>query len=399
MGVLMRFAFGLFAGLVFLTACAASPVRAVDTACSQGAVRLVADFPQARADDCRRTGPASFEVTIAPEAEPINPSPWYAFEIVSREGGQVQVTLDYAYSRHRYRPKTQVPGGDWHLLAEDAVISSNEGRRAKLVFDAPAGRVRIAAQEILSPADRQAWVEAFAARAGLTPAVIATTPDGHPVTALGGGAKGPGTPLVIILGGQHPPEVPGVFGLRAFLETLFSPGPESEEFLATHGVLVVPEMNLDGVARGHWRLNTGLVDLNRDWGPFTQPETRAVGAMISKLVAAGYEPVLMLDFHATRRNIFYTPNDEAGLEPAGFTKAWLGAIERAWSGEMPARSASHNPGLPTSRSWFSEAFGAPGLTVEFGDETPRGEIEALGRIYGETLHEILNANAATETSK
>jgi hypothetical protein len=31
--------------------------------------------------------------------------------------------------------------------------------------------------------------------------------------------------------------------------------------------------NPDGVDKGHWRLNDGGVDLNRDWGPFTQPET------------------------------------------------------------------------------------------------------------------------------
>lgn len=370
-----------------LAACASAPVT-VGPTCETGAVQLRADFPQARAGDCLRTGPASFAVTIAPEATPINPSPWYAFDIVSEGSAGVEVVLQYTGARHRYRPKRQTETG-WVALPEAAVTLAEDGRLATISLGADPGRTRIAGQEWLPPAERQAWVEDFAGRTGLERRDIGTTVQGRPVTALIGGTSEPAAPLIIILGGQHPPEVPGVLGLRAFLEALFLENDGSETLLDRHKVLIVPEMNLDGVQLGHWRLNVGLIDLNRDWGPFTQPETRAVRDEIERLVAGGHRPALMLDFHATRRNVFYTAPDDAGLEPANFARDFLAAIDRRWNGQTPERSSSHNPGLPTSRTWFVETFSAPALTVEFGDETPRDEIDTLARVYADALAETL----------
>ncbi len=370
-----------------LAACASAPEPA-DAPCNVGPVQLRADFPQARAAECSRTGPAGFSVTIAPEATPINPSPWYAFDIIAAREDEVSVALNYTGAKHRYQPKRETMSG-WQALPETAISLAQGAQRADIRLQVGEGRTRVAGQEVLPPAEREAWVEGFAERAGLGHTDIAITADGYRVTALSGGSDTPGAPLVIILGGQHPPEVPGVIGLRAFLEALLLDPSSAETFLKTHKVLIVPEMNLDGIARGHWRLNTGLVDLNRDWGPFTQPETRGVRDEINRLLVAGYRPVLMLDFHATRRNVFYTSPDDAGLTPPNLTRRWLAAIAARWSGEMPARSSSHNPGLPTSRSWFVETFGAPGLTVEFGDETPRSEIRSLARIYAGTLVEVL----------
>lgn len=369
------------------------------TDCRRGGVRLLADAPQARAGSCERTGPASFVVTIAPEARPINPSPWYAFEIVSDHARTVRVTLEYAEHRHRYRPKREDEAGQWTPLPASAVSLSEAGRTADITFDVGSGRTRLAAQEWLDPAERQAWIEAFAARAGLTRAVIGRTVQGRPLIALRGGSTSPGAPLVIITGGQHPPEVPGVLALRAFLETLFLATEPADAFLDSHAFLIVPEMNLDGVALGHWRLNAGLVDLNRDWGPFTQPETRAVSGEISRLAGAGHRPALMLDFHATRRNVFYTPPDGAGLQPPGFTASWLAAIDARWEGELPARSANHTPGLPTSRTWFTETYGAPGLTVEFSDETPRDDLRAAAQTYARALMEVMAAGRAAKRAQ
>jgi len=377
-----------------LAACASIPVPPGPT-CEIGPVQLHVDFPQARAASCQRTGPESFSVTIAPEATPINPSPWYAFEIRAYHDADVSVALNYTESRHRYRPKREITGG-WRALPEGAVSAEEDGRRAVISLNVPDGRTKIAGQEWLPPAERQAWVERFAAQAGLASRNIGQTVDGRPVTALSGGSDAPGAPLVIILGGQHPPEVPGVLGLRAFLEALLLDPARADAFLQSHRVLVVPEMNLDGVQRGHWRLNTGLIDLNRDWGPFTQPETRAVRDELARLVAAGHPPALMLDFHATRRNVFYTAPDQAGLSPPDFARRWLAAIDTRWAGEMPARSSSHNPGLPTSRTWFVETFAAPALTVEFGDETPRGDIEDLAGVYADALVEVLGTATAPE---
>lgn len=387
----------LFACLCLaLSACATQPVPLGDT-CAIGSVQLRADFPQARAENCQRLGPSSFSVTISPEATPINPSPWYAFEILATRDTDVTVMLNYAHSEHRYRPKRET-GGGWTVLPDGAVVTREDGSQAEISFAMTAGRSKIAGQEWLPPAERQAWVEDFANRSGLTLTEIGKTVEGRLVSALSDGNDTRGAPLVIILGGQHPPEVPGVLGIRAFLETLFLDDERAAELLGTYKVLIVPEMNLDGVERGYWRLNVGLVDLNRDWGPFTQPETRAVRDEISRLVAEGYRPVLMLDFHATRRDVFYTAPDGSGLSPPNFARHWLTAIDASWQGDMPGRSSSHNPDLPTSRSWFIEAFDAPAITVEFGDETPRDDIDGLAKTYAETLLDALTRASVEENA-
>lgn len=367
----------LACSLVLLAGCASQPAPVAG--CASGAVRLLTDVA------CGRTGPAGFALVIMPEAEPINPSPWYAFEIDTDASVEVEVSLYYGNHRHRYVPKQRVPGGAWRALPGEAVEVLGEGERADIRLDVPAGGAFIAAQEVLSVEEREVWSEDFAARHGFERYEIGRSVNGHPIHALLGGA-GQGAPLILLLGGQHPPEVPGTLGLRAFLETLAA---EGGSLLETHRVLVAPELNPDGVEGGYWRLNTGLVDLNRDWGPFTQPETQAVRAEIDRQLEAGHRPVLMLDFHATRRNVYYTPANEDALEPPGFASAWIEEIDRIYEGEQPEVSASHNAGLPTAKVWFAETFAAPGITVEYGDETGRAEIAALSAAGAHALINLL----------
>ena len=51
-------------------------------------------------------------------------------------------------------------------------------------------------------------------------------------------------------------------------------------------VIVYPLMNPDGVDEGHWRHNTGGIDLNRDWAHYNQPETRQVALPGGYIVTA-----------------------------------------------------------------------------------------------------------------
>ena len=66
-------------------------------------------------------------------------------------------------------------------------------------------------------------------------------------------------------------------------------------------------MNPDGVDLGHWRHNSGGVDLNRDWSKYHQKEIKTTVDFISKtLKASNSKLVLGLDFHSTYYDVFYT---------------------------------------------------------------------------------------------
>ena len=106
---------------------------------------------------------------------------------------------------------------------------------------------------------------------------IGRSVEGRPIRALHVNPEAPRH--VLVLGRQHPPEVTGALALIPFVERLLAKRidacAQAEPTCALfeqHGFMVAPNLNPDGVARGHWRHNLGGVDLNRDWGAFTQPE-------------------------------------------------------------------------------------------------------------------------------
>lgn len=382
----------------FLGACATPSTELAD--CAQGDVRLTQDFSGSPAYACTRTGPASFQLTVAPESAPINPSPWFAFDLEAERETGVSVQLDYGEYEHRYRPEINHGDGIWAALPDTAVrLEAGDSVAVINVMIGP-GIARIAGQEVFGVEDRAQWRAEFAARNGLTRQTIGQSIDGQPVEALSRSASAQNAPLIVILGGQHPPEVTGVLGLRAFLETLFG-SASGDNPLDLYEWLIVPDLNPDGVDRGHWRQNLGRMDLNRDWGPFTQPETAAVLAELETRVSEGHVPFLMLDFHSTHRDVLYTPPDDLGLSPDNFAADWIAILNGIWPGEGEAfaRGPGHNPDLPTSKTWFATRFGAPGITVEFGDETDRDRITMLAETAARALRIYLeDAQAENEAA-
>ena len=383
---MQRFALALPAVLFTLSACAT--VQPLD--CTEGDVRLTQNFSNAPDYACRRTGPSAFELTVVPESPDINPSPWYAFDIETARDTDVSVTLDYGTYRHRYQPKIEDSNGLWVAFPDSAITLDEDRHTATLRVTLSEGRYRVGAQEVIGVDERAAWRGNFAAQHGLEIETIGHSIDGRAIEALSRPASAPDAPLIIIVGGQHPPEVTGVLGLRAFLDTLFA-DPSAGDTFDRFEWLIVPDLNPDGVAEGHWRENLGGIDINRDWGPFAQPETAAIRDAIAARVSEGHAPLLLLDFHSTRRDVLYTPHDNSGLTPENFSAEWIALLNDAWSGDGDAfeRDPSHNPGLPTAKSWFALTYNAPALTVEFGDETDRNRIADLSSAGAVALRRYL----------
>ena len=188
------------------------------------------------------------------------------------------------------------------------------------------------------------WFERFE---GAETRLLGQSVEGRPLLI----AETPDRPeFVLLIGRQHPPEVTGALGMQAFLDTVFGDTPLANRFRDRFKLGVVPLMNPDGVARGHWRHNVGDTDLNRDWGPFKQPETRAVMRWVDGLESTGHELVLVLDFHSTFEDLFYT--QPAGDDSADFASLWLGA-SRARLPDFPFKHVpSTNLTQPNSKNYF-----------------------------------------------
>ena len=190
----------------------------------------------------------------------------------------------------------------------------------------------------------------------MTPTVFGYSVEHRPLTVWGSqAATGPARLLVV--GVVHGDEAAGGAVCR---ELLARPGP------ATPGLLVVPELNPDGVAH-RTRQNARGVDLNRNFpyrwrrlgrpgdqqfsgtGPLSEPESRAMAALIRR-----YRPAVTVWFHQPLGVV-----DESGGSlsvETRFAKA-LG---------LPLRRLTRYPG--SAVSWQDAGF--PGSSA-FVVELPR----------------------------
>lgn len=350
-------------------------------------ITLSADFPGGRVDGVERTGPMSFRLRIVCEAEPIHESPWYSFAVDMVRPGRVTFELAYPQTVHRYAPKFSADGRHW-MHVPDAGVLSEDGHAFRFSIELPAGRTWVAAQDFVPPSDFDQLLGELRGVAGGEVVTAGRSVAGREIRAW---VRPPskGSDWVVVTGGQHPPEVPGVRGLMPFARTLARNVAAGE---LPVGLIVIPLINPDGLWDGHWRFNLHGRDLNRTWktGAF-EPETEAVTRFIlARLAEAGGRARFFVDFHATQKDVFYTfPDEVEGDAGTTLKRAWLTGIARRVPDFTLREKTGHNPGQPVSRVWALENLGCPALTFEFGDETDRALITRTTEAAAEELTELL----------
>lgn len=344
------------------------------------------DFDGARAADCIVHAPRRFSLTIHPERPaPINLSPWYAFRYRSHGNEPVIVKLRYSLGEHRYWPKLR-RGGRWEPLPAASLTGGRDEMGAYTAVTLPPGQGVVAAQEILSGADMRRWNTAVLRRGAGRREVIGYSIEGRPIEALSFGAVDAAR-ILLILGRQHPPEISGALALQAFVERLLENDTAMQAFRRTTRIVVVPLLNPDGVANGHWRTNRAGIDLNRDWLNASQPEVKAVIGHAARLQTAGRRRIaLAIDFHSTQRNLFYVQGPNEITSPPGFTNRWLRDAQARlpdYAFAIEPRDAEPNSG--TAKNHFHRHFGVPSITYEVGDDTPRTALSEAARVFASTL--------------
>ncbi len=346
------------------------------------------EFDGGRVSDSWREGESEFVVHIQPENAPVNNSAWYAFKIWSDHLQTVHVTLTYEDGTHRYWPKTRRTGEAWTAMGSTAVRIDTEANEATVRLRIGPDTLWVAGQEMMTSAFFDSWTDSLAAEPHITRRVAGGSGRGRPIPMVELGNPD-ATRHVMIIGRQHPPEATGTLALMAFLGELAGDSPLAREFREDFRVHVVPLVNPDGVDLGHWRHNTGGVDLNRDWVDFNQPETRVVRKVFSEILdTPGHELWFGVDFHSTQNDVFYTLERSLETYPPGITDRWLDYIET----HLPQYDVNDSPsGLdtPMSRNWFYGTFGAPALIYEVGDETDRALIREVATTAARGTMEIL----------
>ena len=373
----------LFLLVVILTSPA---IAAAQSSCANGTLAIDANFEGGRLDHCEFSASDSVELTFRAENHRVSDAfAWFSFRIAADDPRNVTVKLQFPDSYARFWPKLSANGRDWVRAPEESVERSEVGKSMTLSLDVDESGLWVSAQELLTSRFYDDWLLQLDGHYDLDTGVIGHSRQGRPINL----AKSVNRPeAIILLGRQHPVEVPGAMAMRSFVDVVMGNSDLAREFRGRFMLVIVPLVNPDGVALGHARHNAGLTDLNRDWGPFTQPETQAVAAVLDQLESDGVTPRLMLDFHATKQwptMIFYTQVPEDDTNPKLFASNWLGRVD----GRIDDFEFKHDPRPPSeqgnAKNYFFKRYGIPSITYEMGDEVDRSAIIEHTPVFAEEM--------------
>lgn len=360
--------------LVFLASCAKTTVLNENNnsqACNTGAVRLMADFEASRMDECTNLGNNNFFITIKPENTPINPSPWYAFKVIAEQPTRVQITIKIAGKRdNRYLPKISHDMKTWRTHT-----SRYKSKRLKFTVNASSQAIYIAAQEVIDNQYYVDWAHKLQSTAQIKHEQLGTSIQGRPIYKIE--SHSDSKEWLVILGRLHPPEVTGALALFPFVEMLLANNELADKFRQKYNLLIIPNLNPDGVAMGNWRHNANGVDLNRDWITFKQPETQQVHQYLQRLVADGQKIKFAIDFHSTQHDVFYTMPVDYGVEERYFVKHWLAALNKTMPNFDVVQKPGNRPNNGVSKQYFADNYQVHAITYEMGDETNRDNINVI----------------------
>ena len=358
--------------------------------------------------DCRVVGNSIFELQLVPEdAPPINPSPWYALRItklVAGDADRIRITLRYPEGfQHRYRAKVSTDQLSWTELPDKATVARGD-ETVELIFEVSDLTTYVSAQENLNIK----WYEQLGRTLDLDWPKLKESVIGHshakrPIVAYQ--TNPAAKQMILLLGRSHPPEVTGALSFEVFVKRLAALRRDACtrgtlqdcRFFTRFNFVLVPLLNPDGVAFGHWRHNLDSTDLNRDWGPFKQPETRAVIGFVEQLESRGSELRLMLDFHSTNRNVLYTQTNEDETDPPEFAQRWFRRVaELSSENEKQGFASSFEHAerkltdLTTSKNYFFRRNGIPSITFETGDATDRLELVESVRRFADVFAMLMS---------
>ena len=211
------------------------------------------------------------------------------------------------------------------------------------------------------------------------------------------------TQRLLVLCRQHGDEPASTEALLRLIDGVASGGePVLRSELAHVTLYVVPMVNPDGAGAGT-RVNANGADLNRDWGVFHQPETRAVAAAAKSL-----RPALVIDAHNWDGNDEYDADcleipRERESAPGRAAQAWqrqeVQDLARAGYAVHPtAWGDGSDPHL--AHRWFlHEGIAAALVETHYGSPADRADFERREGMYAALVHSLARRSAASWTKQ
>lgn len=375
----------LLAGLI--SACATAPQETApppwpepDTFCASERILIDAHFEAGNLGKCSVKENGDFLLTLFPEDDPpINRSTWFAYRISGTPGETVKIRMEYEHGYARYWPKYSLDGKSWERINEELVSVDADKDWMEIRLPLMQSQLWIAGQEIIDSHYYDKWLRTLTAHDEVDTRLLGKSVEGRPIYLAETADK---PEFILFLGRQHPPEVTGAIGMKAFMDTVLGDTPLALQFRERFKLGIVPMLNPDGVAGGHWRHNVNGIDINRDWGPFMQPESQAVISWVEQKEAEGLELKLMLDFHSTWEDLFYT---QPVTDPPDYASRWLGASAERLPDFPFKHEANPVSEQPNAKNYFYKSRGIPAITYEVGDETDRDAFRAAAVIFAEEM--------------
>ena len=348
------------------------------------------DFEGARLNNLTQKNDSSFILKVLPENIPINPSPFYAFKVMSNTKKRINLEFDYPDGyKHRYIPKIYSEN-KWSIADTLSFIEIDNKSILKVVVENKSKI--ISGQELNSSSIVYDWVEDLIKdkREFVSFKKIGRTKLKRPFMVIDINKNETiEKPIIVLITRQHPPEVTGYFAFQSFLSTILEESDLSSKFLNRYRILAFPLMNPDGVDLGHWRHNSGGVDLNRDWSVYNQKEIKTTVDFISKTLKKNNSKLILgLDFHSTYYDVFYTNIERWSTSMPFFLDEWFLSLENS----IPNYKVNEQPSIskqPVSKGWFLNAHKAVGVVYEIGDNTPRDRIKIIGRESARSMMKIM----------
>ena len=351
-------------------------------------------------DACEFDSTNTVELTFQPEDENVvDAFSWFSFRVTAKAeaASVIQIHLKFPDAYARFWPKISADGKNWQRATEESVTLTDNGKNMRLSLHVDASGTWVSAQELFTQESYDKWFEELAAHAEIRTAVIGKSVEDRPIHVAKTANK---TEAVVLLGRQHPAEVPGALAMRQFVDVVLGDTELARQFRERYTLLIIPLLNPDGVANGNSRHNAGRVDLNRDWGPFTQPETRSVARLMAAVDKQGTEPRLMLDFHATKMTptmIFYTQMPDDDTNPPLFATNWMTGVGKRISDYEFTHDPRPPSGLDNAKNYFFSRYGIPAITYEIGDEADRDKVFEYTPVFAEEMMRVMLAAAPPET--